>query len=232
MKKSFVGKTLIVVFFISAMGCKGEVNSELLHAAIQIIDNSIGEILTATLVAVVTLAAALYWLLRYWESKNGQIVLEINQLTKRHKELSEKYKLALACTVEESIDSQDQRLLKKIVKTMEDNIGDPGFKVERMAKEIGMSRTNLHRRVKALTGFPPSELLRNIRLRKAAELLLSEAESVTQIGYIVGFDDSSYFSKAFKKEFGLPPSEYLRLNRQSNKPGPEHQPVQVNIKQC
>jgi AraC-like DNA-binding protein len=89
-------------------------------------------------------------------------------------------------------------------------MGDALFNVEKMAKEMGMSRTNMHRKIKAITGFPPSELIRSIRLRKAAILLLNQANSVSQISFTVGFDNHSYFSKAFKKHFGVPPSEYLQ----------------------
>ena len=168
-------------------------------------------ILITALTLLVTSSLVIYRLLLYRERKNRQILnLEIDQLENQHKELSEKYKNAFASGNEESMDSLDQNLLKKAIKIVEDNIGDSAFSVESMAKEIGMSRTNLHRKLKGITGFPPSELIRNIRLRKAATLLLNQTESVSQIGYTVGFEDHSYFSKSFKKQFGVPPSEYLR----------------------
>ena len=218
MQKSFVITAFLAFCSISVVACKGEANSELQNAAIQIIDNlTFGKILTAALSVLGILSVVIYQFILSRERRDRQILnLEIDHLTKQHNELSEKYKNALAIGSDELIDSQDQQFFKKIIKTVEDNIGDPEFKVERMAKEIGMSRTNLYRRLKAITGFPPSGLLRNIRLQKAAELLLCQAESVSQIGYIVGFEDHSYFSKAFKKEFGVPPSEYLRSKRQSN----------------
>ena len=178
-------------------------------------DKRIQVLWTSILITVLTLivisSVVIYRLLLYRERKNRQILnLEIDQLENQHKELSEKYKNALASGNEEAMDSQDQCLLKKAIKIVEDNIGDSTFSVESMAKEIGMSRTNLHRKIKSITGFPPSELIRNIRLRKAAALLLNQTESVSQIGYTVGFEDHSYFSKSFKKQFGVPPSEYLR----------------------
>jgi AraC-like DNA-binding protein len=172
-------------------------------------------ILFTALTLLIILSAVTYRLLLYREKKNRQIMdLEINQLETQHKELSEKYKNALTNGTEQPMDSLDQTLLKKAIKIVEDNIGDSAFNVESMAKEIGMSRTNLHRKIKGITGFPPSELIRNIRLRKAAVLLLNQTESVSQIGYTVGFEDHSYFSKSFKKQFGVPPSEYLRSKRQ------------------
>ncbi|HMG94220.1 MAG TPA: tetratricopeptide repeat protein [Chryseolinea sp.] len=168
-------------------------------------------ILIVVLALLVILSVVTYRLMLYRERKNRKILnLEIDQLETQHQELSEKFKNVLTGGSEGSLESQDQGLLKKAIKIVEDNIGDSKFTVETMAKEIGMSRTNLHRRIKAITGFPPSELIRNIRLRKAATLLLNQTESVSQIGYIVGFEDHSYFSKSFKKQFGVPPSEYLR----------------------
>ena len=173
-------------------------------------------ILVTALIFLVVMSIAAYWILLYREQKNRQILnLEIDQLETQHKELSEKYKNVLTSGTEQSMESQDQSLLKKAIKIVEDNIGDSTFSVESMAKEIGMSRTNLHRKIKGITGLPPSELIRNIRLRKAAVLLLNQAESVSQIGYTVGFEDHSYFSKSFKKQFGVPPSEYLRSKRQA-----------------
>ena len=91
---------------------------------------------------------------------------------------------------------------------MENNIHDPQFGVEKMAIEMGMSRTNMHRKIKSITGFPPSELIRSIRLRKAAKLILNKVDSVSQIALLVGFDDYSHFSKTFKKHFGVSPSSY------------------------
>jgi AraC-like DNA-binding protein len=166
-------------------------------------------------VAVLTF---LFYYLRDQQEKRKRLVLdlEIEQLTTKNKELSEKYKDVLAAVDAKTIESSDQRLLKKIIEVVESNLGDPLFGVEQMAKEMGMSRTNMHRKIKAITGFPPSELIRNIRLRKAAALLLGKADSVSQISFIVGFEDHSYFSKSFKKQFGVTPSEYVQARANMN----------------
>jgi len=157
----------------------------------------------------------LYYLQEYRERKNRQILnLEIDNLTILNKEVSEKYKNALAMEV--PVDSSDQRLFKRAIEVVENNMNDPLFGVEQMAKEMGMSRTSMHRKIKTVTGFPPSELIRNIRLRKAAHLLLHQADSVSQIGFKVGFEDHSYFSKSFKKQFGVTPTEYLQSKEQPN----------------
>jgi AraC-like DNA-binding protein len=73
-----------------------------------------------------------------------------------------------------------------------------------------MSRANLLRKVKSATGFAPSEFIRSVRLKRAALLLRDQADSVTQIGFMVGFEDQSYFAKSFRKYFGVSPTEYAR----------------------
>jgi AraC-like DNA-binding protein len=185
------------------------------------IQNLWKNILIASIILLAIASIVVYYLQRYKERKNRQILnLEIEQLTTQHSELSEKYKNVLTGGAEKSVDSHDQRLLKKAIEVVETNMSNPLFSVEKMAKEVGMSRTNMHRKIKAITGFPPSELIRSIRLRKAAILLLSKADSVSQISFTVGFDDHSYFSKSFKKQFGVSPSEYLqsRGQRMSDQP--------------
>lgn len=178
-------------------------------------DNRIQQLLTNLFISLASLLLivcfSIYYFRKYRERKNRQILnLEIDRLTTEHKELSEKYKHALTSGHTDTVESTDQRLLRKAIDVVENNLSDPMFGVEQMARELGMSRTNMHRKIKALTGFPPSELIRSIRLRKAAALLLSRADSVSQISMVVGFEDHSYFSKSFKKYFGVSPSEYLQ----------------------
>jgi AraC-like DNA-binding protein len=133
--------------------------------------------------------------------------LEIDYLTQQHKEAVDKYK-TLQVPEGEDIASYDQRLLKQAISIVEENIGDSQLSVEKMAERMNMSRTSLHRKIKSITGFPPSELIRSIRLRKAARLIANRADSAAQIAHAVGFEDYSHFSKAFKKHFGVSPSAY------------------------
>jgi len=168
-------------------------------------------ILITALILIVILSVAIYYFQLFRQKKNLSILnLQIDNLTNQHNELSKKYEGLLESEPDKPIESVDQRLLKKAIEVVENNMSNHLFGVDQMAKEIGMSRTNLHRKVKAITGLGPSYLIRNIRLRKAAELLLHQADSVSQISFKVGFEDHSYFSKSFKKQFGVPPSEYLQ----------------------
>jgi AraC-like DNA-binding protein len=77
-----------------------------------------------------------------------------------------------------------------------------------LAEEIGLSRSQLLRKVTALTGSSVNELIRTFRLQKAAQLLARKWVPVTQVAYEVGYSNLSYFSKVFKEEFGVLPSEY------------------------
>jgi signal transduction histidine kinase/AraC-like DNA-binding protein/ActR/RegA family two-component response regulator len=95
-----------------------------------------------------------------------------------------------------------------------ENLDDPKFGVEELAQMMRISRVQLYKKVKTLTGIPPADLLRNIRLEKAWQMLKDGDGNVSQIAYSTGFDNPNYFSKAFKKHFGVSPSEIAanRLN--------------------
>jgi AraC-like DNA-binding protein/tetratricopeptide (TPR) repeat protein len=173
-------------------------------------------ILIGCLTLVTLLSFVVYFLQRYKQRKNRELLeLQINSLIVQRNELSEKYKNFLTPESEPTLVSQDQLLLKKVIDIVERNMGDPLFGVDKMAEDMGMSRTNLHRKLKAIIGFPPSELIRGIRMRKAALLIRNETDSISQISFMVGFEDSSYFSKAFKKQFGVLPSEYLQFSQKT-----------------
>jgi AraC-like DNA-binding protein len=166
-------------------------------------------LLIVLIVLLILISVAIYLQQRYRYRKNREMLnLKIDYLTQQHKETVDKYKAALATETAETLESYDQKLLKKAINLVENHINDPQFGVEKMAEEMGMSRTNLHRKIKTITGFPPSELIRSIRLRKAAKLIVNKVDTVTQVAQLVGFDDYSHFSKAFKKHFGVSPSSY------------------------
>lgn len=166
-------------------------------------------LLIILIILLVFLSVGIYLLQRYRYRKNRELLnLEIDYLTRQHKETLRKPATSLIIDPQESLESLDQKLLKRAMLVVEENIDDPHFGVEKMADEMNMSRTNLHRKIKSITGFPPSELIRSIRLRKAARLILYKVDTVSQIALMVGFDDYSHFSKAFKKHFGVSPSSY------------------------
>ena len=102
----------------------------------------------------------------------------------------------------------DEELMERIMKVVNENMGDSEFNVEKMCDEVGVSRTQLHRKLKEMTGVPASEFVRNIRLNEAARLIRERKINITQVSYMVGFTNNSHFSTAFKKYFGMSPTEY------------------------
>ena len=107
-----------------------------------------------------------------------------------------------------TVTSIDQKFLEQVLTLMEKNYSDSNFNVPEMQDALAMSKTQLHRKLKALTNEAPGELLRNFRLKRAAQLLSQKADSVTQIAYKVGFNNLSYFAKCFKELYGVAPSSY------------------------
>ena len=102
----------------------------------------------------------------------------------------------------------DELLMERIMKAINANISDSDFNVETLTKEVGISRVQLHRKMKELTGISTSEFIRNIRLEQAARLLKEQKINVTQVAYTVGFSNLAHFSTIFRKHFGVAPSEY------------------------
>jgi AraC-like DNA-binding protein len=170
-------------------------------------------ILIAGLSLVVLVSIAAIVLLRYRERKNFELFnLHIDYLTEQNKELSYKYQHAITSISDEGVEPEEQRILKKALGIVEKYIADPLFGVEKMAEEIGMSRASLHRKLKSISGISPSDFIRSVRLKRAAALLDKKVDSITQVGFMVGFEDQSNFSKAFKRQFGVTPSEYTLAN--------------------
>ena len=104
--------------------------------------------------------------------------------------------------------SIDERFLLKVHSYIMKNIDDPELSIENLAGEIGMSRTQLYRKIKAITDMSPQKLLLNIRLKVAATCLKEEGLNVSETCARVGFGDPSYFSKRFKAFYNISPSEY------------------------
>lgn len=99
-------------------------------------------------------------------------------------------------------------LMDRILDVINRHLDDPELNVEMLARELSISRTQLHRKMKELTGMPTSDFIRNIRLRQAAVLLREKDVNITQVAYAVGFVSQPHFSTVFKKLYGLSPKEY------------------------
>ncbi|MCG6191032.1 hybrid sensor histidine kinase/response regulator transcription factor [Maribellus maritimus] len=113
------------------------------------------------------------------------------------------------------ISSPDERFLQKAIDLIESNISNSDLDIESFAKLIGVSRMQLYRKIHALTDMTVKEFIRNIRLKRAAQLLVQNKINVSEVAYGVGFKDLSHFRKCFKREYGMSASEYIIRNKQS-----------------
>ena len=101
----------------------------------------------------------------------------------------------------------DKSFLKQLRKIIQENLANSDLSVEQIGEEIGLSRVQLYRKVKALTGYSPVEMLRKARLTRARHLLQTTERTVSEVAYAVGFSTPSYFSKCYKDEFGENPKK-------------------------
>ena len=106
---------------------------------------------------------------------------------------------------EEQLGTRDQTFINRLRDSIRQNMGDSDFTVERLGEEVGLSRVQLYRKVKALTGQTPVDLLKKARLERARLLVEKTDKSISEIAYEVGFTAPSYFNKCFKDEFGVSP---------------------------
>ena len=112
-----------------------------------------------------------------------------------------------------AIASYDEQFMKQVIDYIEQNIDNVLLVVEDLAKEFPMSRSVFYKKIKSLFGLSPVDLIRTIRIKRAVQLIDSSAYSFTEIAYMCGFNDLSYFGKCFKKQLGLSPSEYRLKNK-------------------
>ena len=116
--------------------------------------------------------------------------------------------------LEEQVDdillkSPDEKLLERVMECINKNLNNSDLSVDMIADKAGISRVHLHRKMKELTGQTPHDFIRNIRLKKAAQLLTTQGMNVTEVMYACGFSNSASFSTVFKKFYGMSPRDYM-----------------------
>lgn len=140
-----------------------------------------------------------------------ELIARIKNLIIQRKELRNKFGRATIIKPSEvSAVSIDQKFLEKIIKTVEDNFDNEYFSVKILSERTGMSVSQLNRKLNALINQPAGKLICSLRLQRAADLLKQNAGNVAEICFKVGFNDQAYFSRTFKKQFGISPSEYKK----------------------
>ena len=107
-------------------------------------------------------------------------------------------------------ESSDELFMKRVMNIVNKNISNSEFNISQMVDEVGMSRTQLHRKLKELTGFSASRFVQNIRMQQAMKLLKEKKVNVSQIAYSVGFSSQTHFSTTFRQYYGVSPTEYIK----------------------
>jgi signal transduction histidine kinase/DNA-binding NarL/FixJ family response regulator len=140
-----------------------------------------------------------------------ELQVRIKNLIEQRKKLREHYTHQITLkSGEVSVESADDRFLHKALEVIDKNMNDCQFDVNKFYPEMGMSRMQLFRKLKALINQTPSEFIRNMRLQRAAQLIKQDFGNVAEVTFEVGFNNLSYFSKCFKDKFGMLPSEYQK----------------------
>jgi signal transduction histidine kinase/CheY-like chemotaxis protein len=140
---------------------------------------------------------------------NKLLTSKVAKLIETRKHLQLRYSQEIILKPKDIVVSTiDEEFLQRVQHILDGKLIESSFNVEQFSKAIGMSRMQLHRKLKALTGLTTSEFIRSQRIKLAADLLSKSDINVSQIGYSVGFNDHSYFTKCFKDHFGCTPSEY------------------------
>jgi AraC-like DNA-binding protein len=102
----------------------------------------------------------------------------------------------------------NSKFIREVELCLQKNYGNTQFSMSDMAEQLNMSRAQLNRKLKTISGFNPSDMLRLYRLQRAVALMSDKSLSITEIAFACGFNDSSYFSKIFHKEYGKSPSDF------------------------
>lgn len=147
--------------------------------------------------------------------------VKVIRILEHHSTLKERYTKDVFSNSREILrNKKDKKFFDTLMRVIEENIENPEFTVEDLIPELGVSRTRLYQKIKGLTGSSPLEFIRSQRLKLAAKILITEGVAISEVVYRVGIQSTSYFSKAFKIEFGMTPTEFLK----------QHEPIESNVK--
>lgn len=120
---------------------------------------------------------------------------------------------------EEDRSDEDTSFYTRMMQLIERNLGNSEFSVETLSDTIGLSRAQMYRRCKQITGSSPVELLRTVRMQRAGQLLSTTDHNISEVTYACGFTSPSYFTKCFKEHYGMSPTDFVRLHH-NNKHNP------------
>jgi DNA-binding response OmpR family regulator len=140
-----------------------------------------------------------------------ELRVRLNNLIRQRNLLREKFaKVGLHQYKHVKVSSADERFIKQFYDFIDKHLADQDLSVSLISQELGVSRVQLHRKLTALAGFSCSELIRDYRLERAADLIRQKSGNISEIAFQVGFENLSYFTRAFKQKFKKTPSAYLQ----------------------
>jgi DNA-binding response OmpR family regulator/nitrogen-specific signal transduction histidine kinase len=140
-----------------------------------------------------------------------ELKLRVRNLIKIREQLRQKFTSEMVLKpAEVVVPSTQMQFMQRLQSIIEINLEDESFGVDKLSVELGMSRSQLHRKLKAVTNQSTTEFIRNFRLQRAAQLILQDAGSMGEIAYKVGFNSQAYFNKSFQEIFSCSPSEYKK----------------------
>ena len=149
------------------------------------------------------------YLLKPFDSK--ELLIRVRNLIRIREQMREKYRTEMLLKPKEvNVPSTEKIFIEKLTLIIEKNISNEKFGVDTLSDQIGLSRSQLHRKLKAITDQSTTEFIRNFRLQRAADLILQNFGNMAEITYKVGFSSQSYFTKCFTDYFGCSPVEYGR----------------------
>ncbi|UCF64580.1 MAG: response regulator [bacterium] len=138
-----------------------------------------------------------------------EMQVRVKNLLEQRRKLRERFlKEGILQTPDFAVTSADQKFLHRVQEVVENHILDDRFSVVTFAREVGMSRALLHRKLRALIDHSPSEFIRTTRLHHAARILAGQGGTISEVAYGVGFNNLSYFARCFHRQFGVSPSQY------------------------
>jgi len=138
------------------------------------------------------------------------LLSQIKNLLTQRKRLQESYTQKFLAKQPMDIGNLDNYFLNRLNEIIEDNIENENFTVDLLAKEIGFSRSQLHRKLKQISNHSTSEYITVVKIRKATTLLSSKRYNIDEVAYKAGFNSHSYFTKCFKKVHGQTPKAFLK----------------------
>jgi two-component system, sensor histidine kinase ChiS len=137
-----------------------------------------------------------------------ELLARVNNLIENRQKLREKFSSsAIIKPGEISVTPRDRVFMEKLVKVIEDNISNEKYSIEDLSHDVGMSQSQLHRKLKAVVNQTTNHFVRSIKMHRAKELLERDAGTIAEVAYMVGYDDPGYFTKSYKAFFGQLPSE-------------------------